>query len=65
MKTTNWQVRLNKNLSELVREKAKTENRSINKTILLILELYFNLKEEETIITDLNIETVLDPVKEN
>lgn len=62
MKTTNWQVRLNKNLSELVREKAKTENRSINKTILLILELYFNLKEEDKIITDVNIEACLDQV---
>ena len=65
MKTTNWQVRLDKNLSDLVRVKAKAENRSINKTILLILELYFNLKEEETIITDVNIDGVLDQVKQN
>lgn len=49
-KLTNWQVRLTKSLSDLVKNKALAENRSINKTIVLILEFYFNLKEETTII---------------
>lgn len=49
-KLTNWQVRLTKSLSDLVKNKAMSENRSINKTIVLILEFYFNLKEETTII---------------
>lgn len=49
-KLTNWQVRLTKSLSDLVRNKAISENLSINKTIVLILEFYFNLKEETTII---------------
>lgn len=45
--STNWQVRLDPKLSLLVRKKAKLENRSINKTIILILEIYFGLKEEK------------------
>lgn len=56
-KYTNWQVRLTKRLSDLVRNKSKSENRSINKTIVLILEIYFNLKEEHTIINNIEPNT--------
>ena len=45
-KTTNWQLRLEPRLASMVRKKAKEENRSLNKTVILILELYFGLKEE-------------------
>ena len=40
-KLTRWQVRLNKELETLVREKSERDHRSINKTITVILEDYF------------------------
>jgi len=48
-KTTNWQVRLYPKLANLVKQKAKIENRSYNGTITLILEYYFDLKQERII----------------
>lgn len=47
-KTTNWQIRLDKKTADLVRKKAKLENRSLNGTITLIIQIYFGLKKEET-----------------
>lgn len=59
-KTTNWQIRLDKRTADLVRKKAKNENRSLNGTITLIIQIYFGLKKEQTKlinVTDLEHDT--------
>lgn len=43
-KTTRWQVRIaNKKLENYIREKAKTDKRSINQTIIMMIENYITL----------------------
>jgi len=63
-KTTNWQVRLPPKLANLIRQKAKIENRSYNGTITLILEYYFNLKEERVIEVQVTSDEILSTHQE-
>lgn len=63
-KTTNWQVRLYPKLANLVKQKAKIENRSYNGTIILILEYYFKLKQERIIEFQVTREEILSTHQE-
>lgn len=45
---TRWQVRVYPDLEKVIREKAEKDYRSINKTVLLILEEYFSNQKEIT-----------------
>lgn len=40
-KFTRWQLRVNKELEILIRKHAESEHRSINQTLILILEKYY------------------------
>lgn len=42
---TRWQLRVNRDLKKKVRDYAEKEHRSINQTVIHIIEVYFKILE--------------------